>query len=48
MDRPIFLKTMLGSAALLTLPPWTMLNAKEQDRLAWTQDRTASSSSMPL
>jgi hypothetical protein len=38
MDRPTFLKTMLGSTALLTLPPWAMLNAKEQDRLAWTQD----------
>lgn len=32
MDRHTFLKTMLGSAALLTLPPWAMLNAKEQVR----------------
>lgn len=38
MDRATLLKRMLGSAALLTLPPWVLLNAQEQDRLAWTQD----------
>lgn len=38
MDRSTFLRTMLGNAALLTLPPWGMLTKPEQDRLAWTMD----------
>lgn len=38
MDRSTFLRTMLGNAALLTLPPWAMLPKPEQDRLAWTQN----------
>ena len=38
MDRITFLKRLMGGTALLTLPPWTLLSAKEQDRLAWTKD----------
>lgn len=38
MDRPTFLRTLLGSTALLTLPPWELLPPAEQDRLAWTQE----------
>jgi len=36
MDRLAFLKSMLGNAALLTLPPLELLPKEEQDRLAWT------------
>lgn len=38
MDRATFLKRLLGSTALLTLPPWSMLEAKDRDRLAWTRE----------
>lgn len=38
MDRITFLRSMLGNAALLTLPPLELLPAAEQDRLAWTED----------
>lgn len=38
MDRLTFLRSMLGSSALLTLPPLHLLEAEEQDRLAWTKD----------
>ncbi|MBK8225613.1 MAG: HIRAN domain-containing protein [Flavobacteriales bacterium] len=38
MDRLTFLKSMLGNAALLTLPPLELLPKAEQDRLAWTTD----------
>ncbi|HRF82462.1 MAG TPA: HIRAN domain-containing protein, partial [Flavobacteriales bacterium] len=38
MHRLTFLRTLLGSPALLTLPPFELLGSEEQDRLAWTQD----------
>ncbi len=38
MDRLAFLKSMLGNAALLTLPPLELLPKEDQDRLAWTSD----------
>ena len=38
MDRLTFLSSMLGNAALLTVPPWELLPAEAQDRLAWTKD----------
>lgn len=38
MDRITFLRSLLGSTALLTLPPWELLPPAEQDRLAWTKD----------
>lgn len=38
MDRLTFLKSMLGKAALLALPPLELLPQEEQDRLAWTED----------
>lgn len=34
MDRLTFLRSMLGKAALLTLPPLELLPQVEQDRLA--------------
>jgi len=34
MHRLTFLRTLLGSPALLTLPPFELLSASEQDRLA--------------
>ncbi|MBK9629246.1 MAG: HIRAN domain-containing protein [Flavobacteriales bacterium] len=41
MDRTTFLRSMLGNAALLTLPPLELLPVAEQDRLAWTKDANA-------
>lgn len=38
MDRLTFLRSLLGSPALLTLPPLELLSPTEQDRMAWTQD----------
>lgn len=38
MDRPTFLRSLLGSTALITLPPLELLGSAEQDRLAWTRD----------
>lgn len=38
MHRLAFLRTLLGSPALLTLPPLELLGTAEQDRLAWTKD----------
>lgn len=38
MDRLTFLKSMLGNAALLTLPPLHLLPKDQQHRLAWTED----------
>jgi hypothetical protein len=38
MDRLTFLKSMLGNAALLTIPPLELLPKEEQDRLAWSKD----------
>ena len=38
MDRITFLRGMLGSTALLTLPPLEILPEPEQDMLSWTDD----------
>jgi hypothetical protein len=38
MHRLTFLRTLLGTPALLTLPPWELLNAAEQDRFAWAKE----------
>ncbi|MDX9751576.1 MAG: HIRAN domain-containing protein [Flavobacteriales bacterium] len=38
MDRLTFLRSMLGNAALLTLPPLEILSPEAQDRLDWTRE----------
>lgn len=38
MDRITFLRSLLGSTSLLTLPPWELLPPEEQDRMAWTKE----------
>lgn len=38
MDRLTFLRSLLGSPALLTLPPLESLPPDERDRLAWAAD----------
>jgi hypothetical protein len=40
MDRLTFLRSLLGSTALLTVPPLELITPEEQDRLAWTKDAT--------
>lgn len=37
MDRLAFLRSLLGSPALLTLPPLELLPPEEQDRMAWAK-----------
>ncbi len=39
MHRLDFLRALIGTPALLTLPPLELLPPDAQDRLAWTHDR---------
>lgn len=41
MDRLAFLRSLLGSTTLLTLPPLELLAPEAQDRMAWTKDAHA-------
>ena len=38
MDRLTFLRSLLGSTSLLTVPPLELFAPEEQDRLAWTKE----------
>lgn len=40
MDRLTFLRSLLGTPALLTLPPWELLPPEDHDRMAWTKECT--------
>lgn len=38
MDRLSFLRSLLGTTTLLTVPPLELIPPEDQDRLAWTKD----------
>lgn len=40
MNRLAFLRTLIGSPALLTLPPLELMSPDQQDRMAWAKDCT--------